>query len=77
MSSVQPDNCSSYYFALPKQIATKNSGGCHRRSVTFLAQGFKFRALSGENRRKPLSMRHFLLPAFYSAVSQNTLAAGL
>jgi len=47
------------------------------RSVAFLAQGFKFRAWTGENRRKPLSMKHFLHSAFYSAVSQNTLAVGL
>jgi hypothetical protein len=46
-------------------------------AVVFSARPLKFLALSASNRRNLLSIKHFLRPAFYSAVSPPSLAAAL
>jgi hypothetical protein len=43
----------------------------------FSTRPLKFLALTAENRRNFMSIKHFLLPASYSAVSPPSLAAGL
>jgi hypothetical protein len=43
----------------------------------FSTRPLKFLALTAENRRNFLSIKHFLHPAFYSAVSPPSLAAVL
>ena len=57
----------------PKRAASKNPLGWRRYGIVFRGEVLKILALSPENRRNLLFKKHFLRPAFYSAVSPDAL----
>jgi hypothetical protein len=61
----------------PKQVNKDLGTPDAVTAAIFSARPFQFLALSASNRRKLLSIKHFLHPAFYSAVSPPSLAAAL
>src|SRR6266700_4651563 len=55
-------------------MATMKPGGVRWGGARFSARPLKIRALPAQNHHNHLIEKHFLRPAFYSAVSQNPLA---